>query len=454
MASMPKIGAIILAAGRSTRMKSQISKVLQPLCGKMVVEYPYSAALSLNLSPIVIVASQENKEELEKLSKVAVQEKPLGTGHAVMSAKNAISGKCEYLLIIPGDVPLLRQSTLELLIKTAVENSSACSLLTTEMPDGASYGRVIRDANGDVKAIKEAKDASAEELMIKEINSSVYCVRTKWLFEALEEVSPKNSQKEYYLTDIVKIAVSSGQKVSAVCITDHDEVMGINTRKELALAARIMRGRILDELMDNGVGIVDELHTYIDIGVKAGVDTVIYPHSFIRGKTVIGKNCKIENGVVLDDAEIKDNAHIKPYSVLEGAVVGENAVIGPFARLRPGTVIENNAKIGNFVEVKKSLIKNGAKANHLSYIGDAVIGERTNVGCGTITCNYDGEKKHRTEIGSDVFVGSDVQFVAPVKIGDGAFIGAGSTITEDVPANSLAIARGRQVVKKGWKKSD
>lgn len=454
---MSNIQAIILAAGKSTRMKSATPKVLHPVCGRPLVCFPVEAAKKAGARHIITVISPDCKDRFQQLFEksvsLAVQLQQLGTGDAVMAAEKSADKNCEYTLIIPGDVPLIKAETLKKLIEGTSTAGAHCGILTMVLKDPSHYGRIVRNNNGNVNAIVESRDANTEQAKICEVNSSIYCVKTEWLFEALKKISPTNAQKEYYLTDIIKVASEEGLKVTAISTKDSHEPMGVNTRKELALANRLARYEMLDELMANGVGIQDELHTYIDYGVKIGADTVIEPHCFIKGTSQIGKNCKIENGVVIINSEIGDNVHIKPYSVIEESKIMDSAVVGPFARFRPGTVIESEARVGNFVEIKNAILKKGSKANHLSYIGDAVIGERTNVGCGTITCNYDGKDKHKTIIGEDVFIGSDVQFVAPVEIGNGATIGAGSTITEDVPKNSLAIARSRQVVKKNWKKS-
>ncbi len=458
-AQMAKIGAIILAAGKSTRMKSATPKVLHNICGRPVVHFTVAAAMASGANPVALVISPDFKKNFTELFgnnnkiKLAFQKQQLGTADAVKAAKGSVLSTCEYSLIIPGDVPLIKPETLKNLINETIQRNAVCGLLTMEFDDPAHYGRVIRNRNGFVTAIVEAKDASAEQLLVGEVNSSIYCVKTDWLFRALQKISTDNAQKEFYLTDIIKIAASEGSMVIAKCLPESFELMGINTRQELGLAGRLMNQRVLDELMTAGVGIVDEKSTFIDMSVTVGPDTVVMPNCSFQGATKIGRNCRIEQGVIIKDSVIGDNVKIKPYSVIENAVIKDSAQVGPFARLRPGAQIEQEARIGNFVEVKKSVIKRGAKANHLSYIGDAVIGEGTNVGCGMITCNYDGKDKHKTVIGKGVFIGSDVQFVAPVKVGDGATIGAGSTITENVPANSLAIARGRQVVKKGWKHS-
>lgn len=453
-----KIGAIILAAGKSTRMKSDTPKVMHLLCGLPVVTFPVEAAIKSGAGHTALVISSECRKGFaglfggKKSVELAIQREQKGTGDAVKAARAAIGGSCEHVFIIPGDVPLIRPETLKQLYLATTSKNAVCGVLTMEPSDPASYGRIVRDNTGFVKAIVEARDANTSELMIREVNSSIYCVKTEWLFEAIKKITPQNSKREYYLTDIIKIAVAEGHAVVAQCITDANEAMGINTRRELTQANRLMRLRILSSLMEEGVGIINEDCTYIDCGVKIGPDTTIFPNTFISGKTVIGHHCRIETGAVIKDSVIGNGVHIKPYSAIEDSIIKDNSQIGPFARLRPGTIVEDGARIGNFVEVKKSTIRRGAKANHLSYIGDAVVGERTNVGCGTITCNYDGRDKHKTIIGNDVFIGSDVQFVAPVKIGNNALIGAGSTITADVPANALAIARGNQIIKKNWAK--
>lgn len=455
---MNQLVAIVLAAGKSTRMKSNLSKVLHPVAGLPLVIHPLKALKELKVHRTVLVIADGKKNEFESILgdsfkvEYVVQKEALGTGHAVMVTDKALKGQRGYALILAGDVPLIKSESLKSLFERVQASGAVCGLITTTLEDAGHYGRIVRDTKGDVIGIVEAKDADGEELLIDEINTGIFCVELPWLFEAIKSLKPQNKQKEYYLTDIVKYAVDKGAKVIGHCIRDDREFLGVNTRAELAEVNQIMRKRINDRLMIEGVSIVDPSNTYIDSEVRIGRDTTIYPNTFIKGKTTIGQNCTIENGVVIKDAVIASDVLIKPYSVIEDSEVRAKVQMGPFSRLRPGAVLDEGARVGNFVEIKKSFIGKGSKANHLTYIGDAEIGRGVNVGCGTITCNYDGVKKHKTIIGDDVFVGSDVQFVAPVKIGKGAVIAAGSTVTDDVPPKALAIARARQTNKKGWKK--
>lgn len=454
---MSNVTAIILAAGRSTRMKSALPKVLHPVCGRPLVSYTLDAARNAGAHSSILVISAEFATRFEDVFKgqegicFAVQEQQLGTADAVKAGLEKAERVSEFVLIIPGDVPLVNADTLKALVDDTIKADATIGLLTMKTDDPSGYGRIIRDSDGNLKAIVETRDATEEQSKINEVNSGIYCVRTSWLIDNIGKITPNNAQKEYYITDIVRIASDSGKRLAATCVKDASELMGINTRRELAEANRLMRARIIDRLMSKGVGILDGNNTYIDEGVVIGNDTTVGPNCVFSGKTEIGQNCIIENGVVIRDSRIGNGVHILPYSVIEESEILGSSTIGPFARLRPGAVIEEKAKVGNFVEIKKATIKKGAKANHLTYIGDAIIGERTNVGCGMITCNYDGKNKHRTIIGNDVFIGSDVQFVAPVEVGDNATIAAGSTITENVPKNSLAIARQRQIVKTNWR---
>ena len=366
-------------------------------------------------------------------------------------AREQLSGFSGTVLILCGDTPLLRAETLQGLIAFHRENGAALTVLTAVMDDPYGYGRVVRDADGRVLRIVEQKDATPEEQAIREINSGIYCMEADFLFANIDSISSDNAQGEFYLTDLVSIAVKQGLACLGRCTDDADEIMGVNDRAQLAEASRILRRRINRELMCSGVSLVDPGHTYIDHGVRIGPDTVVHPNCSISGATVIGSGCTIESGVSITGCSIGDNCHIKAGSVLEDSELRSEVSVGPMAHLRPGTVLNDHVKIGNFVETKKIVMGEGSKASHLTYLGDAEIGSNVNIGCGTITCNYDGVKKHRTVIGDDVFIGSDVQLVAPVSVGRNSLVAAGTTVTVDVPPDSLAISRVPQVNKEGWR---
>lgn len=448
---MKSLAVVILAAGKSTRMKSGLSKVLHKIAGRPVVSYPVGLASRLKPEKIVLVVAKGQEPLFSTLLgdrggiKYCEQTVALGTGHAVLESEKLLKNFSGKVLILPGDVPLIRYETVERFVERALHEDSVCSIISTELPDPFQYGRVLRDSEGNFLAIREEKDASAAEKAIREINTGIFLADCRWLFDKLRRVKTHNVQKEYYLTDVIGLAVAANEYVTAHCFHPFEQFAGINSRLDLSQASCIMNSYITRSWMDFGVTIVNPGQTYVDSDVKVGVDTYIAPFCFLKGKTRIGKGCVIEAGSVLEDATIGDNAHIKPYSIVERSEIGAGATIGPFARIRPDSIIGENAKIGNFVEVKKSVLKKGVKASHLSYIGDASIDADTNVGCGTITCNYDGEKKHKTTIGKGVFIGSDVQFVAPVKIGNGSVIGAGTTVTKDVPPGALALSRVSQV---------
>lgn len=449
-----KLAVVILAAGKSKRIKSSIPKVMHQLAGRPLITYPIEIAKNMGAAPILVVASPDHGE-LEAVARafgarIIYQKQPLGTGHAVLQTKDALSKFKGHVLILCGDVPLIRAETLDRFINEVFRQNARCGVLTMELKNPGNYGRIVRDLDGQFIRIVEAKDLKGEDASIKEVNSGVFCVERSWLFETLAKIKPTNSQNEYYLTDIVHHALADGSKVIAIKAPDAKELLGVNTRRELSDLITEMRNRINERHMQNGVGIMEPSQTYIDWDVKIGQDTVIWPGTFILGETKIGNGCIIENGVVIKNAKIDAGAHIKSYSVVEESLVGPGAQVGPFARLRPGSKLGKNVRIGNFVEVKKSELKEGAKANHLTYLGDAQIGEKVNVGCGTITCNYDGKNKYITFIGDGAFIGSDTQFVAPVRVGKGATIGAGSTITEDVPPYALALSRAEQVIVKDW----
>ncbi len=448
-----KIAAVILAAGQGTRMKSDLPKVLHRVAGKAMLAYVVEAALALQASPIIPVVGHGADEVRDAMSnqdlRFALQAEQLGTGHALLCAEEALNGFSGELLLLCGDVPLLQKKTLQALIDHHRQHAACVTILTADMDNPAGYGRIIRGAEG-VDRIVEEKDATNSERQVREINTGIYLFRAPQVFSLLRDVDKCNAQGEYYLTDVVAAARQAGERVEALLIDDAEEAMGINDQVQLAESGGIMRQRINDAHQRAGVSLIDPAATYIDADVTIGAGTVIHPGVHLRGRTKVGSGCEIEPGAVVTDCSIGDRVHIKPGSVLSESSVGNDCAIGPMAHLRPGTVLAGSNKIGNFVETKKAVIGEKSQASHLTYIGDASLGKNVNVGCGTITCNYDGVNKHQTTIGDDVFVGSDVQFVAPVTIGRGSLIGAGSTITMDVPADALAISRVEQKNIAGW----
>jgi bifunctional UDP-N-acetylglucosamine pyrophosphorylase/glucosamine-1-phosphate N-acetyltransferase len=446
------VQTLILAAGKGTRMKSKYPKVIHPVCGlPMVTHVIKSAKVVSEKRPWMVVGfgAGQVQEKVGEAVEYIHQEQQLGTGHAVLMAKEKLAKTDGQLLILYGDTPLITGATLKKMIQIHSETRSAVTVLTTILNQPFGYGRIIRDAEGKLVGIVEDRDASLEEKAIKEINTGIYCFSIPTLLRALPRLRPQNAQGEYYLTDLISLLREDGESAETMILEDPDEVMGPNDRMALAQVDRIMRMRILKHWMIEGVTIVDPDNTYIEPDVTIGQDTRILPGTFLLGKTVIGEDCQVGPDSHLTHARVGDGSRVFR-SVLEEAIVGVNVTVGPYAYLRPGTKIEDNAKVGDFVEIKNSTVGKGSKVPHLSYIGDCTIGEQTNIGAGTITCNYDGKSKHATLIGSDVFVGSNTNLVAPVSVGDGATIGAGSTITKDVPAQSLAVARGRQFMKAGW----
>ena len=430
----PKLAALVMAGGLGTRMRSAVPKHLHPLLGRRMVDWVVEAARPLGLERLVVVASPETAGLVDGLE-VAVQERALGTGDAARSARAALEGACAEVLVLSGDTPLLTTALLERLVVCHRESDAGATVLSFVPPDIRSYGRVVRDANGNLRAIVEAADASAEELALDEANSSIYVFRTELLWAALERLEPKNAQGELYLTDAVRDLVDGGHRVAVHVADDPSEAEGVNTRVELAAAAALLRDRINREHLLAGVSIVDPATTWIEPTVELESDSVIHPFTVLRGRT-----------------RVAAGAEIGPHAVTIDAEVGPNAIVGPFCYLRPGTVLEAGAKAGTFVEIKNSRLGERAKVPHLSYIGDADIGEGSNIAAANVTANFShtpGEPKGRTTIGRNVRTGVDNTFVAPVTVGDDAWIAAGSTITEDVPANALAIARARQENKEG-----
>jgi bifunctional UDP-N-acetylglucosamine pyrophosphorylase / glucosamine-1-phosphate N-acetyltransferase len=445
-----KIAAVVLAAGKGTRMKSDKAKVLHETAGRPIAFFPIRAALALDASPVVVVVGHQAESVERELIRqfagapvrFALQAEQLGTGHAVLCAQEALRGFEGSVLILAADVPLIRAETLRKLV--AAREGADVALLTCRAKDPKGYGRVVRAADGKVARIVEEKDASAEERKITEVNASIYLVDARFLFAALRGVGRSNAQGEYYLTDIV----ARGRAVAVEA--EETEVSGVNDRAQLAWSAAQLRERRNAQLMKDGVTLLDPAVTYVDDGVEVGADTVIEPMVTLRGKTRVGKNVRIGQGCVIVDSEIADGAQLLPYSHLTECRVGPSAIVGPFARLRPGAQLGEQAHVGNFVELKKTVLGKGSKANHLTYLGDAVIGEGCNIGAGTITCNYDGKNKHVTTIEDGAFIGSDTQLVAPVTVGKGAYVGTGATVREDVPAGALAVSAGKQRNIEGW----
>ena len=448
------LAAVILAAGKGTRMKSALPKVLHPICGQPMLYYPLEAARLAGFKQLKVVVGHR----AEKVSQTfpdgdlswIQQTDQLGTGHALMCAADSLRGYSGALLLLCGDVPLLQAETLKQLQNYHSQQQSVVTVLTAQMPNPSGYGRVIRDGE-QILQIVEEKDADEQQRQVTEINTGTYLFDANFVLSALKGLNKNNAQGEYYLTDVVAAAVAAGQKTRALCVDDPTEVMGINDRCQLAEAEVLMRWKINADLMFGGISMVDPTTVYIDNGVEIGRDTQLHPNVHLRGKTTIGKNCIIETGVVVVDSQIADGVHLKAGSAIEESQIGPDCKIGPMAHLRPGTVLSGNNKIGNFVETKKILMGEKAQASHLTYLGDAEIGRNVNFGCGTITCNYDGVNKHTTIVEDDVFVGSDCQFIAPVKIGRNSLIAAGSTITKDVPPDSLALSRTDQKNIDGWR---
>lgn len=445
---------IVLAAGMGKRMKSGRPKILHPILGSPMLGFVLDAVMESVPERVVVVVGH-GAEDVKKAIpsdrvQYVIQPEQLGTGHAVMCAEEALRGFKGDVVIMNGDFPLIRSETINGFIENHGKSNAALTVLTTVLDNSEGYGRIVRNENGDIIKIVEEKDASIGEKNIKEINSGAYCVESGFLWDALKQVNAENRQREYYLPDIVGIASRSGKKINGFVISESEEVLGVNNRAELADAERVIRKRKNEELMLSGVSIIDPEVTYISPQVSIGADTVIYPNTFIYGNTKIGKGCSIGPSVWIEDSQFGDNVTVKFSSLITASVIENSVMIGPFAHLRPQTKISSEAKIGNFVEIKKSNVGRGSKVPHLSYVGDAEIGEEVNIGAGTITCNYDGFDKYETIIEDGVFIGSDTMLVAPVKVGKGATTGAGSTITKDVPEGALALGRAKQEVFKDW----
>lgn len=449
---MTKRYAVILAAGQGTRMKSKLYKVLHPVAGKPMVQHVIDHLHAVQLDKLITVVgfgAERVKEEVGMQTEYVVQEEQLGTAHAVLQAEKLLADKEGTTIVACGDTPLISGETFLRLVEHHETTGASATVLTANTPDPAGYGRVIRNADNEVERIVEHKDASTEELLVNEINTGTYCFNNRDLFEALQKVSNDNAQGEYYLPDVIEIMKNEKKLVTAFLTADFEETLGINDRVALAEAERIMKKRINEKHMHNGVTIIDPEQTYISADAVIGQDVTIYPGTIIKGKTIIEKDAVIGPNSELKDAEIGENTVVKQ-SVVHDSKIGKDAQVGPFAHVRPDSTVGDHTKVGNFVELKKASLGDESKVSHLSYIGDANVGKNVNIGCGTITVNYDGKKKHLTTIGDNAFIGCNSNLIAPVTIGDGAYVAAGSTINKDVPDNALSIARARQTNKEGY----
>ena len=450
------LNVLIMAAGLGTRMKSNRAKVLHELGGSPLIAHVSRTAQALEPQRIIIVVGHQAEEvekaaraEVGELASFVVQEKQRVTGDAVESARSVLENSDSLVLVLSGDVPMIKLETLQKLIEHHNSARADCTVLSVRLENPTGYGRVIRDESGAFQTIVEQRDATDEQRQVKEINSGIYCFEARDLFKALRKVEPKNDQGEYYLTDVPEIIMANGGTVTVYLHNDAREVYGINSRAELAEFENLIRRTAIRKLMtDSGVTFIDPSHAYISSEAQIGRDTIIYPNVTVEGKTVIGEGCVIRSGARITNSRLGDAVTIKDHSIIVDSQIESNCSVGPFAHLRMNALLEETATVGNFVEVKKSRLKRGTKAMHLTYLGDATIGERTNIGAGTVTCNFDGEKKHETIIEEDVKVGSDTMFVAPVRVGARSTTGAGSVVTKDVPPDSLVVGVPAKVKKK------
>ena len=451
---MSELTAVILAAGKGTRMKSSLPKVLHKVGGKPMLQHVLDAAKQAGAGESVVVigfGSESVQQAVGSQAAFVVQAEQLGTGHAVMQTRESLAGRQGTLLVLCGDTPLLTGEVLTKLHSQHKEQAAKATVLTAQMPDPSGYGRVVRGQDGQVLKIVEQKDATPEELAIREINTGIYCFEAVELFAALDGITPNNNQGEYYLTDVIGILTQQGDRVWAVTAEDYRDTMGINSRVQLAEAEGILRLRKLNELMESGVTIMDPASTFVEQAVSVAPDTVLYPFTWLQGNTKIGSGCEIGPNTRIENTEIGEDSTLS-FTYAHDCRIGKGVTVGPYVHLRPGTYLADGVKVGNFVEIKNSIVGAGSKVPHLSYIGDTDMGAGVNIGSGTITVNYDGKNKYRTTIEDDAFIGCNTNLVAPVTIGKGAYVGAGSTITKDVPEDSLGVARAKQSNIAGWAK--
>ena len=453
---MKDIIALILAAGKGTRMKSSMPKVLHCVGGVPMVEQVLRAVKGAGTQRQIVVVGfggEAVQEYLGGNAETVMQEQQLGTGHAVMQAEPLLKGVSGTLLVTCGDTPLVTEDTFRRLLEWHERTKAAATVLTAVMPDPTGYGRVIRDDNGQVVKIVEQKDGTAEELAVQEVNAGIYCFDMDFLWDMLHGITNDNAQGEYYLTDIIGMLVAEGKVVSAFAAPDYRETLGVNSRLQMAEAEQVLRRRKLKQLMADGVTVIDPGNTYVDTTVSVGRDTILYPGTILEGSTVIGENCQIGPYVRMTNVKMGNGDHLQ-FTYAHDCEIKDGCEIGPFVHFRPNTVIGNGVKVGNYMEVKNSSIGDGTKLPHLSYIGDSDVGSGVNIGCGTITVNYDGREKHRTTICDHAFVGCNSNLVSPVVIGEYAYVGAGSTITKNVPAKALSVARAKQRNIEDWVKDD
>ncbi|MBP9479650.1 MAG: bifunctional UDP-N-acetylglucosamine diphosphorylase/glucosamine-1-phosphate N-acetyltransferase GlmU [Sebaldella sp.] len=444
--------SIILAAGKGTRMKSELPKVVHKVNGVPMLKKVSNTLDKTGVKKKIFILGHKKEDVLLEMGEIDYieQQEQLGTGHAVLIAKEEILKNKDNVLITYGDSPLIKEETLKKMEERFIKENIDCILLSCEVNDPFGYGRIILNKNNEIIDIIEEKEASDEIKKIREINVGVYIFKYESLLKTLDQINNNNEKGEYYLTDAIKILVKESAKVQSYKIYDETEILGVNSKAQLAIAGKILRDRKNEELMDDGVILIDPLTTYIEEEVLIGQDTVIYPNTIIQGKTKIGENCIIYSNTRIIDSKISNGVKIES-SLIESSIIEDNASIGPFAHLRPMTHLKENVHVGNFVEIKNSILYNDVKAGHLSYIGDAEVGKETNIGAGTITCNYDGQKKHKTIIGEKVFIGSDSILVAPITIGNNSITAAGSVITNDIEEEQIAFGRSRQINKERGK---